>query len=181
MSCLNDFNDDEVEILRSWHKYAKHWGYFRGDNARNFELEVHDTTFYSNFTSISDVVFRNITQLKRMNAIFTSDVYNKICPENLDPILQDLDSFIDPEDDCVKVLTDYFDTDLGEEFAQQVNEQKLNENSSQPWTIILLCAKILNGMIFSNNKKQYVRRKVKKLKEIYQEYFENLSDDDGDY
>src|SRR6476646_3869341 len=174
MSCFDEFTDDEKDTFGSWYKYAVHWGY-ESNPRRNFEREIHGQTLYAAYTSVSDVVFRNAIRCKREGAVYKSDVYGKIQPSTTRIFLEVIDEIIDENDECYKLLNDFFATDLGNEFADEVAAQRLTDDNSRPFKIMVTCAKILVGIIFSRNKKRYLKNKIKVLNELYQEYLSEMS------
>jgi hypothetical protein len=161
MSCIDDFNDDELKTLRSWYKYATHWGYYtdKPDNQTNFEDAVHDTT--------------NLLNLKRQKTIRESDVYPKISPANLNFFLECMESIVEDNDEARMVVQKYFYTEKGRAFANEIAPLRLTDESSLPWSVIVTCCQLLLGLVYSKDKEQYTKRKIRRLQKLYKEYDEN--------
>ncbi len=67
---------DEMYALASWYPHAQKWGY---PKTTAFERRVHSMQEYHAITTVTDIVFRNITNAHHQNTVFPeTDIWAKV-------------------------------------------------------------------------------------------------------
>jgi hypothetical protein len=142
MSSSPSFTPAELATLRSWFDYSKVWGYdFYRTGQTNYEMDVHHLTHYAGVTTLSDIVFRNLSNLVNKGTIFVGHDVFGIAGKVHYTVLNFMEPITDPAGRPARLLRSYFE-DVPD-FERIITELNVEPTMSAPFKMIVLAAKAI--------------------------------------